>query len=120
MSVSRPFAIRLNEAERAELERQAGTMPLGTYVKSRIFSDQTKASKRAVRRPVADHAKLAQLLAMLGQSDIGARLDALAHAADHGTLVYDQATQEAIVSACAEVHAMHGLLMKALGYEVSS
>lgn len=117
---SKPFALRLSDEERRELERQAGSMPLGTYIKSQLLTAEIRRQKRDARRPVADQASLAQLLGMIGQSDVGARLTALVNAAESGSLTFDDETTDAIQTACAEVHAMHRLLLRALGFEVSS
>lgn len=111
-----PFPIRLTAAERQDLELQAGSQPLGTYIKSVMFDDG--AQRRAPRRPVGDQASLAQLLGMLGQSNVAQRLEYLAEAVKSGSLLLDDETSEAIQSACAEVHAMHALLMHALGFQV--
>lgn len=117
---SKPFALRLTANERHELERQAGSMPLGTYIKSQLLSPEMQRNKRTARRPVADQAALAQILGMIGQSDVAVRLDALVKAAEAGALTFDDDTSQAIQTACAEVHAMRRLLLKALGFEVSS
>ena len=117
---SRTIGIRLSESERAELERQAGSMPLGTYIKSELLTDSFARQKRSARRPVADQAKLAQLLGLIGQSDVGVRLELLSEAVENGSLVVDEEVSEAILSACSEVHAMHSMLLRALGFEVSS
>lgn len=116
---SKPFALRLSDDERRELERQAGSLPLGTYIKSRLL-DAEKAPVKRLRRPVADQAALAQILGMIGQSDVGDRLQELSDAVANGSLIIDDDTKLVIHSACAEVHAMHRLLLKALGSEVSS
>lgn len=116
---SKPFPIRLSEDERRELERQAGSLPLGTYIKSRLLDSDTTPIKR-MRRPVADQAALAQALGLIGRSDVGTRLQHLSDAVQNGSLIVDDDTKLVIHSACAEVHAMHRMLMKALGFEVSS
>ena len=110
-----PFAIRLTENERQRLEAMAGSQPLGTYIKSVVLDDGVR--RRAPRRVVADKESLAQILGLLGQSNVGARLDYLVEAIESGTLVLDQETVDAVIAACAEVHAMHGLLLKALGFQ---
>lgn len=68
---------------------------------------------------VQDKTSLAQILALLGQSNVGPRLDTLVTAAGNGTLVMDEETVAAIQNACAEVHAIRMLLMKALGFQMS-
>lgn len=112
------FALRLSPDERRELERQAGSTPLGTYIKSCLLNSDTTPVRRA-RRPVVDQASLAQLLGMIGQSNVGDQLRALSEAVENGSLIIDDDTKLVIHSACAEIHAMHGLLMRALGFGVS-
>lgn len=116
-SPSKPFTLRLTDDERRELERQAGSKPLGSHIRSTLLGESAKR-QRSGRRPVKDQATLAQLLGMFGQSDVAARLTALSKAIESGALVVDDDTIEAIQSACAEVHAMHMLLMRALGFQV--
>ena len=115
---SKTIGIRLSEAEREELERQAGSMPLGTYIKSELLTSSAASKKRGARRPVADQAKLAQLLGLIGQSDVGVRLKLLSDAVENGSLIVDEEVSDVILSACLEVHAMHSLLLRALGFEV--
>jgi len=42
-----PFSLRLTFEERAQLEREAGDMPLGAYIRSRLFNT---ATARALQR----------------------------------------------------------------------
>ena len=95
-------------------------MPLGTYIKSKLLDSELGIQRRDVRRPVADQQALAQLLGMIGHSDVGTRLNTLSEAVENGSLVIDDEAQEAILSACAEIHTMHSILLRALGFEVSS
>ena len=122
MSTSKPksqtFGIRLTEEERAELQRRSGEMAVGAYIKTMLFTDGDKSRHREARAPVQDKTSLAQILALLGQSNVGPRLDALVSAAEHGSLVMDEETLDTIQTACAEVHAMRSMLMKALGFQV--
>lgn len=115
---TKPFAIRLTDAERAELERRSGSVALGSFIKGELFSGDGK-HRRAARSPVKDQISIAQLLGLIGKSNVSARLDYLVDAHQSGTLVLDQDTSDAIVSACAEVHAMRALLLKALGHQIS-
>ena len=76
-----PFSLRLTFEERARLEELAGDMPLGAYIRRKVFDGQGLKKKRArarSRRPIKDEQKLAQVLAMLGQSRIANNLNQLA------------------------------------------
>ncbi|MES9861442.1 MAG: hypothetical protein ABW157_18035 [Candidatus Thiodiazotropha sp. LLP2] len=44
-----PFCLRLSREERALLERAAGDLPLGTYIRKRLLNDAV-ASRRKVRK----------------------------------------------------------------------
>ncbi|MCV6545675.1 MAG: hypothetical protein OIF56_00055 [Cohaesibacter sp.] len=116
---SQTFGIRLTIEERAELERRSGELAVGAYIKNVLFADGDKYRHRRARAPVQDKTSLAQILALLGQSNVGARLDVMVAAAENGTLIMDDETVAAIQNACAEVHAIRLLLMKALGFQVS-
>lgn len=117
-SHSRPFAIRLTEAERRELERRAGEMALGSYIKAVLFAEGAKRRTRAARAPVKDHRVLAELLACLGSSRLSETLARLADAVDSGVLHWDADAPKAIKTACADIAVMRLLLMKGLGFRV--
>ncbi|WP_298813276.1 hypothetical protein [uncultured Roseibium sp.] len=113
-----PFPLRLSDAEKSELLARAGNIALGAYIKSQLFADGPKRIRHANRSPVQDRTSLSQVLAMLGQSKVGDRLDRLVQAVESGALVLDDDTVTVIQSACTEVHAMRMMLMKALGFQV--
>lgn len=115
-----PLSIRLSPAERERLERDARGLSLSAYVKDRIFDDAAPARRTRGKAPVKDHQALAQLLALWGASGMSRHLDDLANAANAGALDMSPETEELIVQACAEVFAMRGLLLKALGLKESS
>ncbi|WBQ11224.1 MobC family plasmid mobilization relaxosome protein [Hyphomonadaceae bacterium ML37] len=113
-----PFSLRLTFEERARLEELAGDMPLGSYIKDRVFNEDGTATRRArkrLRRPVKDKQSLAKLLGMLGQSRIANNLNQLAKAANIGTLPVTPETERDIRRACAEVQLMRMELLRALG-----
>ncbi|PCH98512.1 MAG: hypothetical protein COB76_06980 [Alphaproteobacteria bacterium] len=118
-SKSKVFPIRFSEAERAELERRSGDMALGAYIKAELFSDSVKP-RRGSRSPTKDNASLAQVLAMIGQSKVGDRLEILSTAVKNGSLFLNDEVVSDIQTACAEVHAMRSMLMKALGFQVAT
>ena len=110
-----PFSLRLTEGERARLERDAGAMTLGAYVRLRLFGDNGPRSKHRMRRPVEDHASLARVLAALGQSALASNINQLAKAVHVGTLPATPDTKAALDDACADIAAIRRELMRALG-----
>lgn len=114
-----PFSLRLTVEERARLEELAGNEPLGSYIKRKVFDGKGAGTKRArsrKRHPIKDEKRLAQVLAMLGQSRIANNLNQLAKAANHGTLPMMPDTERDIQRACADVALMRRELLRALGH----
>lgn len=114
-----PFSLRLTFEERARLEELAGDMPLGTYIKRKVFNGKGLDRKRArsrTRRPIKDEQKLAQVLALLGRSRISNNLNQLAKSANLGTLPVMPDTERDIRRACADVALMRRELLRALGH----
>ena len=114
-----PFSLRLTFEERARLEELAGSEPLGSYIKREVFDGKGAGTKRArsrKRRPIKDEKRLAQVLAMLGQSRIANNLNQLAKAANLGTLPMMPDTERDIRRACADVALMRRELLRALGH----
>lgn len=116
----KPFAIRLTVDERRELERRAGEMALGGYIKAVLFADGDKRRRRGPRSPVKDHAKLAEVLACLGQSRLGETLQQLSQAVESGTLHVDDSVPIAVQRACEDIILVRLLLMQALGFQLPS
>ncbi len=113
-----PFSLRLTFEERARLEELAGDMPLGAFIKDKIFDGSGIGTRRArsrLRRPIKDKQSLAKLLALLGQSRIANNLNQLAKAANIGTLPVTPETERNIRRACAEIQLMRMELLRALG-----
>ncbi|MEO1493565.1 MAG: plasmid mobilization relaxosome protein MobC [Pseudomonadota bacterium] len=113
-----PFSLRLSFEERAKLERQAGGMPLGTYIKSQVFSEQAETYRKRRKPAEADQKLLAEVLACLGSSRLANNLNQLAKAANTGALFCDAQTKSELTRACDDVRAMRLLLMQALGLKV--
>lgn len=110
-----PFSLRLTFQERAALEQDAADMPLGAYIRSRVF-DQSRPQRRTRgKRPVKDHAELAQLMAALGNSRLSSNVNQLAHAVNSGSLPVTPDTEKALMAACADIAWMRIALMKSLG-----
>jgi hypothetical protein len=113
---SAPFSLRLTFEERAALEKAAGNLPLGAYIKLKAFDGRPlQLQGQGMRRPVKDPEALAQVLALLGRARLSNNLNQLAHAANTGSLPVTPDTLAAIREACAEVAAMRQALLQALG-----
>lgn len=110
---TRPFSIRLTEAERSQLERQAGRQPLGQYIRGVLLGEGVK-KRRVLRKPQLDDRKVAELLAALGQSRLSSNLNQLAKAANMGTLEVEDDIRLQLQHACAAVIAMREALLIAL------
>lgn len=110
-----PLSLRLSREERARLERAAGALPLGTYIKSRLFADGAPPKLARTRNPVREQRALAQVLARLGASRMANNLNQLAHAANIGSLDCDEEVAAALAAACADIRAMRLMLVTALG-----
>lgn len=114
-----PFSIRLSQAERAQLEREAKDVPLGAYIKAKALEG---APLRVRRRSsaVEDSTALARTLALLGQSRLSSNLNQLAHAANTGSLPITPETEAFLRRALSDVQAMRCLLITALGLKTES
>jgi hypothetical protein len=109
-----PFSLRLTLDERARLNEQAGSQPLGSYIRSRLFGKDTE-KRRAVRRPALDHQKLALVLSELGRSRLASNMNQLAKAANIGTLDFNDAVVKELEEACQAISQMRDMLISALG-----
>lgn len=111
MSANR-LTIRLTDAEREALERAAGTRPVATYARERLLGPQA-GKRKASRRPKQDARLLAQILAMLGQSELPKTMRELAQASATGTLPGD--LRLSLKAACLTIEKMRHDLTLALG-----
>jgi len=98
---SKPFSIRLTDAERKQLERESGSQPLAVYMRSKLLSK--------------DKRSLAQLLAALGSSDLARSMRDLASAARNGALEETPQTKLSLEAACLAIEEMRANLIRALG-----
>jgi hypothetical protein len=108
-----PFSLRLTAGERARLVSDAGPLPLGTYIKSRLFAGTAPARRRGPS--IADREALAKVLAQLGRSHLASNLNQLARAVNIGALPLTPETEAELLEAIRDVRAMRILLMQALG-----
>lgn len=98
---TKPFSIRLTDAERKQLEREAGSKPLAVYMRSKLLSN--------------DKPTLARLLAALGASDLARSMRDIAAAARNGSFEETPETILSLEAACAAVEDIRTTLLRALG-----
>lgn len=114
---STPLSVRFTEAEKARLRALAGNRPVGLYIRERALDSDAEPRAR-VRQPVKDAEPLGRLLGLLGQSRLASNLNQLAKAANQGSLPLTLEVEAELRQACAEVHEMRLLLLRALGLKI--
>lgn len=114
-----PFSLRLTFEERARLEGAANGVALGAYIRSVLFDQELPKVRRRGTRPVADHAELARVLAVLGSTRLSSNMNQLAKAVNTGSLPVTPDTESELRAACADIAAMRKMLVKALGLDSS-
>ncbi|MDX2085766.1 MAG: plasmid mobilization relaxosome protein MobC [Candidatus Melainabacteria bacterium] len=110
-----PFSLRLTFEERCQLERDAGGMSLGAYIRQRLFGEKAKPRKSRNKRPVKDQQTLAAVLAALGASRIASNLNQIAKSANMGTIEVNPALEQELDEACQHVRHIRFMLMRSLG-----
>lgn len=110
-----PFSLRLSFEEKQQLIEDAGRQSISAYIKSRLFDPDVPVKQARGLNPVKDQKALAQVLGMLGASNIAAHLNELAEAARVGALPAGEETEHAIRRACDDIRIMRGFLLAALG-----
>ncbi|WP_300532412.1 hypothetical protein [Maricaulis sp.] len=110
---SSPFSLRLSEDERALLRQRAGKRSLGDYIRSCLFGDAAKPSKR--RTPRDRDIEYAKALAGLGRSELATNMATIANAAAVGALPVTPDLTEALNAACRDIRDMRDALIKSLG-----
>lgn len=113
-----PFSQRLSVEERAKLDAAAAGMPLGPFIKAKLFDGDLSPRRTRGAAPVKDHAALARALGLLGNLRLANNLNQLAKAANIGALPMTSEVEEELMATCAAVLAIRMELMKALGYDV--
>lgn len=114
---SAPLSVRFTEAEKARLKALAGNQPLGLYIRERALGNDAEPRAR-VRQPIKHAEPLGRLLGLLGQSRLASNLNQLAKAANQGSLPLTVEVEAELRQACAEVHEMRLLLLRALGLKI--
>lgn len=92
-------------------------MPLGPFIKAKLFNGDLSPRKTRGQAPVKDHAALARALGLLGNLRLANNLNQLAKSANMGALPMSPEVEEELMATCAAVLAVRMELMKALGYD---
>ncbi|MGR3513838.1 MAG: hypothetical protein ACU0GG_13845 [Paracoccaceae bacterium] len=109
-----PFSLRLTFEERAALQKMAGDMPLGAYIKAVLFDGAPHKPVRPGKSKVSDPEALGRVLGALGKSRLSQNMNQLAKASNMGALPVTPETEDEIRQACADIAAMRSDLMRAL------
>ena len=115
MSRPAPFSLRLTDEERQQIEAKAGAMPIGSYIKTVVLSDEDHIYRSRRKPPVAEQQLLAEILARLGASRSASNLNQIAKHLNQGTLVVDEELEADLKQAAVDVAWMRMTLMKAMG-----
>lgn len=110
-----PFSLRFTFEQMALLRAAANGVPLGAYIKAKLFDEPLEKVRRRNTNPVKDHETLGRVLGSLGQSRLSQNLNQLAHATNTGSLPVSPEVEAELRQACADVKAMREELMRALG-----
>jgi len=114
-----PLSLRLSVYERAMLEEHAAGTPLGSYIKSRLFTeDNAPPRKTRGKTPVKDYQALAKVLGALAALNIFGDINTLLNAADTGKIKLKPETERTLQKAGTDVIAMRRDLIRALGLKV--
>ena len=110
---TKPFSLRLSVEERERLDQLAGSMPLGEYIRSRLFDNPRP--RKYKKRISEDQKIIVQIWAQLSATRIPQNINQIAKAVNSGILVVSPETKENILAAQEAVTSMRKMLLKALG-----
>ena len=110
-----PFSLRLSFEEKALLRAAANGVPLGAYIKAKLFDEPLEKVRRRNTNPVKDHEAPGRVLGALGKSRLSQNLNQIARAANMGSLPVSPELEDELRQACAEVEALRKELLRALG-----
>lgn len=115
-SKTRPVSVRLTEQERALLENVAGRQSLSSFMRECALMQAGQAPKprKEQQRPTEQKVQLAQILALLGASDIFRSMSTFAKLSEQGALPLTEETETQIKTACLNIKQTKTLLMRAL------
>ncbi|MCB1468133.1 MAG: hypothetical protein KDK08_13545 [Rhizobiaceae bacterium] len=110
-----PFSLRFSFEQMAQLQAAANGVPLGAYIKAKLFDEPLEKVRRRNTNPVKDHEALGRVLGELGKSRLSQNLNQLARASNTGALPVSPEVEAELRQACADVRAMREEILWALG-----
>jgi len=110
-----PLCVRVSPEERARLVREAGSMTISAFIRWLLFGDDATPRKRRVKNPIKDYRILAQLFALIKQTQAWNNLNQIARAINSNTWVVSPETEKLLQEACKAIIEIRDMLMKALG-----
>lgn len=113
------FSIRFTKEERARLDAAAGDMPIGTYIRSRLFDTPTPRRHPRKYRPDIDRAALNKLLRELGRQHIASNLNRIMKAIEEGDVEIDDKLELELRGFRADLRVLMRGIKKAMGRELS-
>ena len=115
-----PFCLRLSHEERMILEKAAGDKPLGTYIRSCLFTEAVTKRRKSRRASSPQQKVIAQLFAALGQKRIPQNIAQLAQAAQDNPHHFTVDLCTVLTSAHQDVKTIRMMLVKASGKRFST
>jgi hypothetical protein len=117
-----PMSFRVTEDEREQIRQDAGQVAVSSYIRNKLVGNKTLERKpqytQKQTQPAIDHKTLAQLMGLLGQSELATSLIALALAAQSGAMPVTPELTDKLTTACDAVQDMRVLLITALNIKV--
>jgi hypothetical protein len=110
-----PFSLRFSFEQMALLQAAANGVPLGAYIKAKLFDEPLEKVRRRNTNPVKDHEALGRVLGELGKSRLSQNLNQLARATNTGALPVSPELEAELRQACEDVKALREELLRALG-----
>ncbi len=99
------------------LERDAGGMTVSAYIRERLFGEHAMPRKRRMKKPVKDHRAIAQLFALIKQTQCWNNLNQIARGINSNTWVVSPESEKMLQEACKAIVEIRDMLMKALGLD---
>lgn len=110
-----PFSLRFSFEQMALLQSAANGVPLGAYIKAKLFDEPLEKVRRRNTNPIKDHEALGRVLGELGKSRLSQNLNQLARATNTGALPVSPELEAELRQACEDVKALREELLRALG-----
>jgi hypothetical protein len=111
------FTLRLTPENRLRLERDAGGMSIGAYIRWRVFDPDKPPPRHRGQFPVKDHQALSRTLAALGQSRIANNLNQIAVSIHTGAIDMTPEVEADLIEAIRHIAEMRRMLVEALGLD---